>query len=264
MRTFILNYLLQILIFIGIIYIFGYLIYLINKLIIKMGFSHKVYIYTGVIGTVIHELSHAIMCIIFLHKIEDIKLFSPSEDGTLGYVSHSYNKKNIYKQVGNYFIGVAPIIGGTLVIYLLLWLLLPNTYQTVLGNNTALYNYISLGYYQNIFSYFIVSVKTIFSDITNWKLYIFLILAAFICLHMNLSGADVKGSLVAIPLILIILFIVNLILFIISKSLYNSYLKFVISLGSYLFSFLFISLILASLILLVFIIIKIIKKIVIR
>ncbi len=264
MSTLILNYLVEVLILIGIIYVFGYIIYLINRIIIKLGFDSKIYIYTGVVGTVVHELSHAVMCLLFFHKITDMKLFSPSDDGTLGYVSHSYNKKNIYQQIGNYFIGVAPIIGGTIVIYLLMWLLLPNTFDSVLGNNTALYNYISSGNYQNILGYLFINVKTIFSDFTNWKLYIFLILSVFICLHLNLSNADVKGSLVAIPLILIILLIVNIVLFFIFKSAYIVFFKFIISLGTYLFAFLFISLILALFILLFFILLKIIKTIIIR
>ncbi|MGO0916500.1 hypothetical protein ACTPEM_26060, partial [Clostridioides difficile] len=37
-------------------------------------------------------------------------------DGILGYVSHSYKKDNLYQSIGNFFIGIAPIIGGTIMI----------------------------------------------------------------------------------------------------------------------------------------------------
>lgn len=52
---------------------------------------------TGLIGIPIHELGHAYFCLIFGHKIKNIKLFSFSSfEYSLGYVNHSYNpKKNI-------------------------------------------------------------------------------------------------------------------------------------------------------------------------
>jgi hypothetical protein len=79
----------------------------------------------GWLGTSVHELSHAIFCFIFGHKIVDIKLFSPDpETGTLGYVEHSYNRRNIYQMIGNFFIGVGPVILGSAVIYLLFYWLL--------------------------------------------------------------------------------------------------------------------------------------------
>ena len=57
---------------------------------------------------------------------EEIRLFQPDlETGVLGYVNHSYNKRNMYKVLGNYFIGVAPIVAcfwfqGCFVLYYLL------------------------------------------------------------------------------------------------------------------------------------------------
>jgi hypothetical protein len=63
--------------------------------------------------------------LIFGHKIVEVKLFQIGGDGTLGYVNHSYNPKNIYHKIGNFFIGVAPIIGVALAFYLLNLLLVP-------------------------------------------------------------------------------------------------------------------------------------------
>ena len=112
----VLDILLQLVVIFGLIFIFGFTIAAINKrFYYNLGDkSHIVCIATGFIGTPIHELSHALMCIIFGHKINEIKLFTPScSDGLLGYVNHSYNSKNFYQRMGNFFIGIAPIVFGS-------------------------------------------------------------------------------------------------------------------------------------------------------
>ncbi len=84
------------------------------------------YVYLTAPGVVVHELSHAAFCPIFFHRITKMKLFSPEEDGTLGYVNHSYNPKNPYQRIGNFFIGTGPVWGGILVIWLISRWLLPS------------------------------------------------------------------------------------------------------------------------------------------
>ena len=67
------------------------------------------FIYLTMPGVVIHELSHLFFCLIFQHKIMKVNLFSPQEDGTLGMVQHSYDSRNIFHRIGNFFIGSAPV-----------------------------------------------------------------------------------------------------------------------------------------------------------
>ena len=89
-----LGFLLQILFTIGLIVLVGFLIALCNKKFYSNlgGLGMTACYVTGCIGTPIHELSHALFCLIFGHKITEIKLFQiNSDDGTLGYVKHSYN-----------------------------------------------------------------------------------------------------------------------------------------------------------------------------
>ncbi|MGM0626499.1 MAG: hypothetical protein ACQES0_11500, partial [Bacteroidota bacterium] len=78
----------------------------------------------GWLGTAVHEIGHAIFCLLFGHKITGMKLFSPDKhSGSMGYVNHSYNPKNLYHQIGNFFIGIGPVILGSALLYAMVWIL---------------------------------------------------------------------------------------------------------------------------------------------
>jgi hypothetical protein len=118
----------------GFILIFGLLLYFISrstrKAFSNSGHSKLDIYFTGWIGTPVHEMGHAVFCILFRHQITDIKLYSPnSQDGTLGYVNHSFNSKSFYQRIGGFFIGTGPILFGSFVLYLLIWFCLPNYRQ---------------------------------------------------------------------------------------------------------------------------------------
>ena len=220
---------------------------------------------TGFIGTPIHELSHASMCLLFGHKIEDMKLFqTDDENGVLGYVSHSYNKKNIYHVIGNYFIGVAPIFMGAVVLYFLMKALLPMAFLEVSASIETLVTFQEDGITTEIFGYLldicINALVSIFTVDFSYKTIIFLVLCLCIALHMNLSGADIKGSLGAIPIIVLLLFGVNCALYYISYDLYLGYLGGVSFIGSYLLSLLALSLVFSFILLVIGLIFKIIFK----
>ena len=78
----------------------------------------------GWLGCSVHELSHAFFAIIFGHKITEVELFKPNSDGeSLGHVSHSYNKKSIYQKIGNFFIGISPLLSGGIILFFCMALL---------------------------------------------------------------------------------------------------------------------------------------------
>ena len=81
--------------------------------------GQKLYLYGfGWFGCSVHELSHAFFALIFGHKIKEIALFKPNSGGeSLGHVSHSYNKNNIYQKIGNFFIGIGPLLAGGIVLF---------------------------------------------------------------------------------------------------------------------------------------------------
>ena len=220
----------------GSIIIFGFILYLLSSITRRifaktLGSKTEVYI-TGWIGTPIHELSHALFCLLFKHKINDIKLFNTKSD-TIGYVLHSYDSRSWYQQMGNFFIGVGPIIIGTLIVYLLFILLAPELKNNVFEIPIIKYKQVfssdilSIFYYtiSNIFVYtyniFINIIKNVieysaFKNITFW---IFLYLSVSIASHMELSPADIshasKGIIVifALSLILNTLFIIMRVFF---------------------------------------------------
>ncbi len=228
---------------VGIIVIFGLLIAFCRRAFVGIvGYKGPIILLaTGIVGTPIHELSHALMCIIFGHRINEIKLFTPgSSDGVLGYVNHSYNPKNIYHQIGNFFIGVAPIIGGSGAILLLLRLMLPETFFALFRDLNLHSEVLSFGGY---FSMFGAVFANIFNpaNLTKFAWWIFIILAISISSHMELSPADIKGSLGGFGAITAILLIMDIILYIISPALLASVTGAIISFSAYIAGFLAIS-----------------------
>jgi hypothetical protein len=97
-------------------------------------FGWKSVLWTGWLGTPIHECSHAVMCLVFRHRIKRVALFEPDPaSGRLGYVNHSFNSKSVYQVVGNFFIGVAPFLGGALALFGLLWLFEPGAARSAMN-----------------------------------------------------------------------------------------------------------------------------------
>lgn len=178
-------------------------------------FGFKSVMITGFIGVPIHECSHALIAILFKHSITDMKLLQkPDASGTLGYVRHSYNPKSIYQQVGNFFIGIAPIFGGLISLILLMKFLLPASYAefikistrnlSITSINTEVIKGITNSYYELI--------RTIFakSNFDNPYFYLFLFLAICISSHISLSRADINGAFGGLVLIFLIIIILNM------------------------------------------------------
>ena len=241
-----LNYLYQVIFTVGIIVIFGLIIALCRRGFCRLvGYNGpRILLATGVIGTPIHELSHALFCVIFGHRIVEMKLYQPdSDDGTLGYVSHTYNPKNIYHQIGNFFIGVGPILGGSGVLLLLMCLLTPTVFGGVmdtLGGLEPFVDFSSVGDY--ILTLWEV-VAQIFAgeNLTDWRWWIFIVLAFMIASHMELSTADIKGSVVGLLILLGLILAMDIILFVISVESLATVTSAMASFALYVVGFLFLS-----------------------
>jgi len=72
---------------------------------------------TGWLGVPVHELSHAAACLLFGHRVEKLSLFAPDPaTGRLGAVQHAWDRRSLYQQAGRFVIGIAPLLGGALVL----------------------------------------------------------------------------------------------------------------------------------------------------
>ena len=253
-------FLLQVVFTIGIIVLFGFLIALCNKRFYANfgNYGRAVCYITGFIGTPLHECAHALFCVIFGHKITEIKLFQiNSADGTLGYVNHSYNKRNIYQRIGNFFIGIAPIIVISAVLYLLAWLLLPEFVAEIYGSFTVNDFVSDIG---NVFMNLLDGLLSFFSCALSWQWWIFVIIGMFLALHMTLSKADIKGALSGIVFLLIVVLIVDIILGLISGNLLTVFTHWVMVAASYLLCILVLALIISFIAVLVSFIFRTVKR----
>lgn len=179
----------------GILILIGYIIGFFNKQIFTMlqrSFGRSSIYLTAIIGTPIHELGHLFMSIIFMHKINSVELLKFDKNSTeLGRVVHSYNKKNIYQRVGNFFIGIGPIIFGISVMVFLLKYMVPDSYTHFLY---------MIKYFHikdiNSYKYITIFLTKFFNNnnLDNIYFWIYIYIVISISSHITLSKADMKNT----------------------------------------------------------------------
>lgn len=179
---------------VGVLIIFGLLVYMCKRIFLYFAghsFGYRVITATSIIGTPIHELGHAVMCILFRHRIVEIKLLQlNSEDNTLGYVRHEYNRKSFYQVLGNLFIGLGPIFSGLAAILLILNFTFSEFTQSLLSAVGEGSSILDTLWIQLDFVYWMY----VDGDATLVLKIISLILIFSICLHVSLSDVDCKNS----------------------------------------------------------------------
>ena len=157
-------------------------------------FGWKSVLWTGWLGTPVHELSHAIMCPLFRHRIDEMALFEPDKrSGRLGYVKHSFTPGNWYQELGNFFIGVAPLVGGSLALSILLWLFYPTAVTEAFDTAKELSG-------SNAFDSMFQIVTSCFAEVVNStnfltaRFWLFCYLVLCVGSHMAPSPSDYEGA----------------------------------------------------------------------
>jgi len=169
-------------------------------------------------GTVVHELGHAVFCLLFGHRITSIRLFDfAPRDGARGHVVHTFDPTNPWQQIGNFFIGVGPILFGTLVIVGAARALLgaaalehlaaplpASAAVRTFGDALALAGQVAAG---ALASLGMLLDPQRWSD---WRTWLFLYLAFAVGGSICLSGADLKGALAGFVALVVAVLVVNL------------------------------------------------------
>lgn len=134
-------------------------------------FGRRLQLYLfGLPGTIVHEGSHVIACLLFGHRVHHVKWFDPqATDGALGSVEHSYDRDSAYQRVGTIVIGIAPLLAGAAVLWIAARLLLevPVARMADLADLTA---------------------------VPLWRWVLFAYVSLSVGGSMHLSASDVRGT----------------------------------------------------------------------
>lgn len=170
------------------------------------------------IGTPIHEASHLIASFVFRHKIKRFSLFSPDSSGRLGFVEHAYDPNSLYQRIGCFFIGIAPIAGGCMVLFVLTRLFLPH-YAFPEGAALAAPGLLRIDSTHHVWQIILAlkhDVVAIMASIwmnpppMTWRTLLYIFLVVGIGSHMFPSSADFAGMLPGILVLYLFLCVLDL------------------------------------------------------
>lgn len=172
------------------------------------------YFLFGWLGTLVHEIAHAVAALLFGHQIARFYGFTLNPNARVqGSVTTSFPAGNLFKYIGLFFIGIAPVVFGTLVIYLALYILfhseMPEMWRAIDRRNSIYGTGVG-----NIFSAGLAFLGFVFSPrhLLDWRLYLFLYIAFAVGSSVRLSSADITvAKLGCLPMI-VLLFLFNTVL----------------------------------------------------
>lgn len=172
----------------------------------------------GWLGTAVHETGHAMFCPLFGHRITAFKPFSPDpRSNVLGHVEHQWNRRSLWARLGNFFIGVGPVVLGTLLLYVASLILLGTDVlgripQVQLGEGSQA----SFSTVWNLVPSAIGMVASTLGgvfrveNLSRWQFWLFLYLAFTVGTAIRLSPSDLKGAVSGVLVLVAALLLVNL------------------------------------------------------
>lgn len=140
-------------------------------------------------GVIIHEISHALGCILTLAKIKEIKFFSAKGS----YVSHSKSKIPL---IGKFVISFSPIAGGIAFLFL---------FSLIFDFDFPKMNLLNQSFYQNFLNFFKESISFIFENYKFWQFWVFIYLTISTVICLVPSKKDFKNSFFSTVFLIIIL-----------------------------------------------------------
>jgi len=172
------------------------------------------YFLFGWFGTLIHEIAHAVAALLFGHQIASFYGFTLNPNAkVLGSVRTSFPAGNLFKYIGLFFFGIAPVVFGPLVIYLALYFLfhsqMPEMWRAIDRRNTIYGPGVG-----NILSAGLAFLGFVFrpSHLLDWRFYLFLYIAFSVGSSIRLSTADVNNAKLGCLPMIVLLFLFNTVL----------------------------------------------------
>lgn len=210
--------------------------------------------FSGLVGTPVHELSHALMCLLFGHRVTKMQIYNTKKRSkVLGFVEHTYNRRNLYHQVGNFFIGIAPIVVGGLVVTLFVRVLTPGMYNGMIGEINDVMAASGVGFFgelvKSLFSIFVSFFSL--SNFISLRWWLCILLAFAISIHMEISRSDIKGGLKGLGVIAVLLLVADLVLAYLFPKALSAVTSAFVTTGLYLGMFLMIPSVFAGIVLLI-------------
>ncbi len=175
-------------------------------------------LFTAWLGTPVHELGHALSALLFGMRIKDLRLFQPdSTTGNLGYVNYAYNPDNILHQVGRFFVGIAPLFSGVVVLYATLYFLFPGSdimFDALARSSRTMMNDTGILVSVQAFGAGIwIILVHIFNpaNLLSWQFYLFFYIGLCVAAHIAPSKTDMESVWTGLGVILGFFLIANLV-----------------------------------------------------
>ncbi|MGE0713155.1 MAG: hypothetical protein AB7N76_12040 [Planctomycetota bacterium] len=174
----------------------------------RLGWKAVAY-YTGWIGTPIHEASHYLVGKLFGIRITEVKLFEPDEEsGVLGYVRYirpPLEARHLHQVIGTFLMGMAPLLGGSLVLLGGLLLVAPHEVLLREAEHFAQLSAasgiadVTLGFLGLIHA---VWLSVFHHGVLDPRPWLFTYLALGVGAHLAPSRADLRGGVVGFLILL--------------------------------------------------------------
>ena len=101
---------------------FGVAVYFCNRIFFSLvgeGRGASVAIFLHVVTTPLREFAHLVACVLCFHRVHEFRLLNLyAPDGEIGFVEHSYHRKNPVAVLGNFVFAIAPAALGLFLTFL--------------------------------------------------------------------------------------------------------------------------------------------------